>query len=177
MIHERNRCVNYRAANSPVHQVRRIHYLGNRRYDPRHTDFHRDSSDPMATFPHDTNTDILVLRRCLIMSVLSTIWHILSTVVAWMIMLILNGMLWVFVLLVLLLTIAVIVDHFKPNSRASDDVIAIGLPVMGISLIVLATLCIEGTFRIIPLFWWPLWRSKNKKPRCVRTAARLFFYS
>ena len=87
------------------------------------------------------------------MSVLSTIWHILSTVVAWIIMLILNGMLWVFVLLMLLLTITVIVDHFKPNSGASDDVMSIGLPVMGISLIVLATLCIEGTFRVIPLFW------------------------
>ena len=66
------------------------------------------------------------------MFMLSAIGNVLMTILAWIIMLLLNGIAWAFILLILTACVGIFIESVFPE---------------------LATLCVEGTFRLIPLFW------------------------
>ena len=87
------------------------------------------------------------------MFVLSAIGNVLMTILAWIIMLLLNGIAWAFILLILTVCVGIFIESVFPESAMSKDAVSIMLFIDFVAYIVLATLCVEGTFRLIPLFW------------------------
>ena len=59
------------------------------------------------------------------MFVLSAIGNVLMTILAWIIMLLLNGIAWAFILLILTVCVGIFIESVFPESAMSDDAISI----------------------------------------------------
>lgn len=87
------------------------------------------------------------------MGFLSALGGVLATIAAWFVMLLLNGIVWAIILFVITMIVVMTGEKFWPDSPWTHDLMSIMFFLDFVAYIVLATLCIEGTFRLIPLFW------------------------
>ena len=87
------------------------------------------------------------------MKILGAIGGVLATILAWILMLLLNAIVWIIILFVLTMIVVMVAERFWPDSPWTRDLLSIMLFADFVAGIVLATLCVEGTFRLIPLFW------------------------
>ena len=87
------------------------------------------------------------------MTVLGALGGVLSTILAWLVMLILNAIAWAIILFLITMVVCIGAEHFNPESPWNKDLLSIMMFLDFVAYIVLATLCVEGPFRLIPLFW------------------------